>query len=71
MSEQVLHDVKRMFHKRSHRGFGFLDSLECFLLRAFGHRFDRPALPAICQSSFRANATISARFSTPVSPASA
>jgi hypothetical protein len=40
MPKQILHDVKRMFHKRSHGRFGFLHGLDRFFLHALGQRFD-------------------------------
>jgi len=39
----MLHDVKRMFHKRPHGGFGLLEGFDRFFLRACDHRFDCPA----------------------------
>jgi hypothetical protein len=35
MTENILKNVKGMFHERSHRGFGFLHGLERFFFRAF------------------------------------
>lgn len=43
MPKEILDDVERMLHERSHRGFGLLDGLAGFFLRAFGHAFDLPA----------------------------
>ena len=43
MPENILHDVERMFHKRSPGGFGFLDGLERFFLRASRQGLDRAA----------------------------
>ena len=43
MPENNLQDMEGMFHECPHRGFGFLDSLEGFLLRPFVHAFDLPA----------------------------
>lgn len=43
MPKKILHNVKRRFHECTHRGLGPLHRLERFVLRAFGHRFDRPA----------------------------
>lgn len=43
VAEDVFDDVEGMLDEGSHRGFGFLQCLERFFLRAFNHRFDRPA----------------------------
>jgi len=43
MAKQVLHNVKGMFHKRTHRGFDFLSGLEGFFFRPFFYRFDLAA----------------------------
>ena len=44
VAENVLEDVEGMFDGRPDGGFGFLQRLERFFHRAFGHRFELAAL---------------------------
>jgi PII-like signaling protein len=43
MPENILEEVEGMFDERSDGGFGFLQGLAGFFVRAFGHRFDLAA----------------------------